>query len=84
MVFMRMNDTIEIIKPDYDSHFKLLPCQCGSDAAYVKYIAGNDERWRVQCFTCGALVDLGTEIRHTVQMAWNDKMRTAVGKGSIT
>lgn len=80
---MTMNDAIEIIKPDRDSQFLLLPCECGcDDAAYVKYKAGDNELWRVQCFTCGAVVDPGTDIRHAVQVLWNDKMRAAAGKGA--
>ena len=79
---MEMNDVIKIVKPDADSHFRLIPCNCGcDDAAYVKYKADDDELWRVQCFACGDCVDTKTKIRHTVQVVWNCKMRALAGKG---
>lgn len=77
---MEMNDVLKIVRPDPDSHYLLLPCRCTSDnVAYVRYKEGCKELWRVQCFDCHRVVDLGTGVRHQVQVVWNDKMR-AVGK----
>ena len=68
-----LNDAIEIKTPDRDSHFRLLPCkQCrGEDAVYVKYRKGSIEPWRVQCLSCGYVVDKGAVARHDAQVAWN-------------
>lgn len=79
---MRIDDSIEIIKPERDSQFTLIPCICSSDnVAYVKYKMGYEELWRVQCFDCLRTVDLGTPVRHQVQVIWNDKMRCTARKG---
>lgn len=73
---MRMDDVIKIEIPVPDSQYRLIPCRCKSDnAAYVKYKKGCEELWRVQCFDCGLTVDVGTTVRHTVQIAWNERMR---------
>lgn len=81
---MIMDNVVEIKKPLPDSHFVLLPCLCGSDnVAYVKYLQGCEELWRVQCFDCNRTVDLGTGVQHQVQVVWNDKMRLRPEKGLI-
>lgn len=63
-----MMDAIEVIRPDPDSHFRLLPCKvCQSeDIAYERPWG-----WRVRCQACGHTVDIGTHVRHEAQVAWN-------------
>lgn len=79
---MEINDAIKVIRPEPDSQYRLVPCLCTSDnVAYVKYKMGCEELWRVQCFDCLRTVDVGTGVRHQVQVIWNDKMRCAAGKG---
>ena len=64
-----MPDAIEVIRPDPDSHFRLLPCKvCQSeDIAYERHLCG----WRVRCQACGHAVDIGTYVPHEAQVAWN-------------
>lgn len=71
-----MTDVTEVIHPDPDSHFRLLPCKaCQSeDVAYVQYQAGALMPWRVQCLSCGHVVDKGTVVRHDAQNAWNEEV----------
>ena len=68
-----MMDAIEVIRPDPDSHFRLVPCKaCRSDqVVYEQYLAGEKFPWRVRCQGCGCMVDKGMEIRHEAQVAWN-------------
>lgn len=69
-----MDDALEIIKPEPDSHFRLLPCEsCHSDnVAYVKYHHPGGDRWRVQCFDCGHTVETEEPApRHSLQLLWN-------------
>lgn len=70
---MMPTDAIDVKRPVADSHFRLLPCKrCRSEnVAYVRYQAGIIMPWRVQCLTCGHVVDKQTEVRHEVQIAWN-------------
>lgn len=65
---MRMDDAVKIVKPAPDSHYRLLPCQCGSDN--VAYVLGVDDRWHGQCFDCGR-VGPESAVRHEAQGAWN-------------
>jgi ribosomal protein S27E len=71
-----LTDAIEIVHPSLDSHFRLLPCKVcrGEDVVYVQYQAGELSPWRVQCLTCGHAVDKHTEVRHEVQVAWNEEV----------
>lgn len=67
-------DVLQIIKPDPDSHFLLLPCRScsGDNVAFVKYLhQSGAELWRVVCFDCGAIVDQQASIRHDAQIGWN-------------
>jgi len=66
-------DVVEIIKPDPDSQYRLVPCDCGSaEVVYAKYITpAHAEAWRVVCTDCGKTVDIRTIIRHQAQLAWN-------------
>lgn len=66
---MKMDNAVQIIKPDPDSQFRLLPCQCKSDN--VAYILGVDAMWHVHCFDCGRNGH-GSNIRHIAQVAWNE------------
>lgn len=71
---MRIDDAIEIKKPEPDSHFRLSECRCcmGDNVAYVKYLGRGKELWRAQCFDCGHIVKPSSAIsRHDVQMIWN-------------
>ena len=71
---MRMDDVIDIKKPDPDSQYRLKPCKkCQSDnVAYVHYDGRGGAKWRVQCFDCGHTVDKGNKVRHDAQLAWNE------------
>lgn len=64
---------MEIIKPDPDSQFRLIPCECnGDNVAYVKVYHPDGDRWRVQCFDCGKIVEIAEPAsRHDVQIIWN-------------
>lgn len=68
-----MEDVVEIIHPDQDSHFRLRACDsCGGAAVYEKYRhPAGGERWRVTCTACDAVVDLQGSVRHEVQVEWN-------------
>lgn len=68
-----MDDVVEIIHPDLDSHFRLRACEsCGGAAVYEKYLhPAGGERWRVACTACDAVVDLQGSVRHEVQVEWN-------------
>lgn len=70
---MKMDDAIEIVKPDPDSHYRLLPCGCGSDnVAYVAYDAAPGTLWGVQCFDCGHVFRSQEGMtRHGIQLEWN-------------
>lgn len=71
---MRIDDAIEIKKPEPDSHFRLSACRCcgGDNTAYVKYLDKGSELWRAECFDCGNTVKpAGAASRHDVQMIWN-------------
>ena len=62
----------DFIKPDRDSHFKILPCGCGSDdVGYVKKAKG---MWQVKCLRCGHRGKMG-QIRHEIQVSWNKMER---------
>lgn len=69
-------DVIQIIKPDFDSQFRLVPCpECESDdVAYEAYKKGTQEPWRVRCFGCGHVVDKQAECRHDAQQFWNKEV----------
>lgn len=69
------DDVVEIIKPDQDSQYRLRACSCGSnEVVYARYIGpGGPRLWRVVCTDCRATVDLQTDVRHDVQMAWNGR-----------
>lgn len=69
---MTMDDVIQIIMPEQDSHFRLLPCpKCkGDNVAYTQKEDLGGERWHVKCFDCG-FEGQGAEARHEAQVIWN-------------
>lgn len=72
---MQMENAIQIIKPDPESHFRLRPCLCKSEnVAFVQYENEGEELWRVQCFDCGHTILPGSAIRHEAQVEWNKEV----------
>ena len=69
---MKMDDVMEIITPTTDSHYRLVPCKCGSDN--VAYTLGADGRWRAHCFECGH-TGPGDMVRHGAQVKWNKEAK---------
>lgn len=67
------DDVLQIVKPDQDSQYRLIPCSCGShEVVYAQYInTAGAPMWRVVCTDCGKTADPGTDIRHSVQLEWN-------------
>lgn len=70
---MDLENAIKIESAAPDSHFRLCRCpSCNSDnVAYVQYILGRQEPWKVMCFDCGFTVDKQKIFRHEAQVAWN-------------
>ena len=71
---MEKDTVLQIIFPDRDSQYLLLPCECGSveNVAYVEYAHPDGNRWRVQCFHCGKrMVTQHPATRHDLQLIWN-------------
>lgn len=69
-----LDDAIEVRPAEPDSQYRLRPCRCKSDnVAYVKYAAGDGEKWKVRCFDCGHTVDKGDMVRHDAQRFWNEE-----------
>ena len=77
MMARTFDDVTQIIKPDRDSQYTLVTCECGSqEVVYAQYIdAAGAPMWRVVCTDCGATVDIHTDVRHQVQVAWNDRRK---------
>ena len=79
---MTIDGAVSITKPATDSHFRLIPCDCGSDN--VAYVQQNDGRWRVRCFECGHTTTSHSTARHDVQMEWNHcSVRSQIRKGKF-
>ena len=74
---MEIECAIKVERADPDSHFRLLPCpECGGDnVAYVQYMTGIQEPWKVSCFDCGYTVDQQKIFKHEAQAAWNKNAR---------
>lgn len=70
---MDLEHAIKVESAAPDSHFRLLPCPgCRSDnVAYVQYMLGRQEPWKVRCFDCGYTVDQQKIFKHEAQVAWN-------------
>lgn len=77
MTVMDLESAIKIESAVPDSHFRLLPCpECSSDnVAYVQYMQGRQEPWKVRCFDCGYTVDKQTLFKHEAQVHWNRRCR---------
>lgn len=79
---MVMDDVTQIIKPEPDSQFRLLPCpECqGDNVAYVQKKTNEEELWHGCCFDCDYTGE-GAAVRHDAQLKWNKKARReTVGK----
>lgn len=74
---MDLESAIKIESAAPDSHFLLVPCpRCHSDnVAYVQYMLGRQEPWKVRCFDCGYTVDKQKILKHEAQVAWNKNAR---------
>lgn len=72
-----METAISVQVPEKDSHFRLRTCpKCsGDNVAYVQYMLGKQEPWKVRCFDCGHTVDKRAIFRHEAQVAWNQEGR---------
>lgn len=69
-----LETAIAIEMADPESHFRLFPCpKCGGtwNVAYVQYMQGRQEPWKVRCFDCGYTVDRQAIFKHEAQVAWN-------------
>ena len=77
MAVRTFDDVVQITKPDPDSQYRLIPCDCGSqEVVYAQYIdAAGAPMWRVVCTDCGATVDIHTNVKHQAQLAWNDRRK---------
>lgn len=64
----------EIIRPDPDSQYRLIPCGCGnSDVAYVKRIKlPYGVEWMACCLSCRKSTRSWT-IQHHAQIEWNGR-----------
>lgn len=72
---MAIDDVIQIITPESDSHYMLLPCPvCGSDN--VAYVQKNNDGtpWHGRCFDCDYTGE-GAAVRHDAQLMWNKKSK---------
>lgn len=66
----------QIVRPEQDGHYRLLPCNCGStDVAYTRSIKipGGVE-WVAGCLTCEKCTR-PWPIQHHAQIEWNGKER---------
>lgn len=81
---MEIECAIKVERADPDSHFRLLPCPgCRSDnVAYVQYMLGRQEPWKVRCFDCGYTVDRQKIFKHEAQVAWNKNKEVAAYDGN--
>ena len=70
---MNLEHAIRVDAAAPDSHFRLLPCPaCRSEnVAYVQYMLGRQEPWKVRCFDCGFTVDQQKIFKHEAQVDWN-------------
>ena len=81
---MDLEHAIRVDAAAPDSHFRLLPCpECGGDnVAYVQYMTGIQEPWKVSCFDCGYTVDQQKICRHEAHVAWNKNAEVAAYDGN--
>jgi hypothetical protein len=50
--------------------------------AYVQYMIGRQEPWKVRCFDCGYTVDQQKIFKHEAQVAWNKNAEVAAYDGN--
>lgn len=63
-----MSGTFE--RPDPDSHFRLLPCDCGSEEVYYQSCSGmSGTTYRVKRLNCGRRT-FWRLCKHDAQNAW--------------
>lgn len=64
------------IKPAPDSHYRLLPCNCGGEPLYhhLEYDFTDVDYWRVVCPVCGRQTT-DFHARHDAQIDWNTDMQ---------
>ena len=74
---MDLESAIRIETAEPDSQFRLLTCPdcCGDNVAYVQYMTGIQEPWKVRCFDCGYTVDQQKIFKHEAQACWNKDPR---------
>jgi ribosomal protein S27E len=69
---MCIDDAVRMIKPEPDSQFRLVNCDCGSDqVAYLQLRIRGQLVWVVRCMDCGKQTTPDTMVRHTAQTRWN-------------
>lgn len=65
----------QIIRPDPDSQYRLVPCKCGyGDVAYARKITTHGVEWAAGCLTCERCTRIWTA-QHAAQIEWNGKER---------
>lgn len=81
---MDLEHAIRVDAAAPDSHFRLLPCPCchSENVAYVQYMLGRQEPWKVRCFDCGYTVDQQKIFKHEAQVAWNKNAEVATYDGN--
>lgn len=63
----------QIIRPEPDSHFRLIPCNCEySDAVYTKKITPHGVEWMAGCLTCERCTRVWP-VQHHAQIEWNGR-----------
>lgn len=67
----------QIVQPDPDSQYRLLPCECGCTmAGYTRRVTTPPRRveWAIRCPVCGRMSRYWT-IKHHAQIEWNGRKR---------
>ena len=67
-----MTEVVQVIVPDQDSQYRLVPCRCGEMGIYEQVTSG---AWRVRCTACGRMTSEDA-VRHEVQIRWNKEGAT--------
>lgn len=63
----------QIIRPEPDGHFRLIPCSCEySDAVYTKKITPHGVEWMAGCLTCERCTRVWP-VQHHAQIEWNGR-----------
>lgn len=69
---MNIDNAVQLIKPEADSQFRLVDCECGSDqVVYLQLRIRGQLVWVVRCMDCGKQTRPDTMVRHTAQQRWN-------------